>query len=99
MKTINIEQLNAYTKVQEKSLSTTEIMKDSFKNAFKTQDKEGYIIVKNNRRKRDSIMLDITVYLELIKRLELLEEKNFDIKASKLNPDNYEYTNAKDLDL
>ena len=99
MKTINIQQLDAYTSVQEKSLSTTEIIKDSFKNAFNIQDKQGYTIVKNSRRKRDSIMIDISEYLKLVKRLEELEEQVFDQYASKLNPDNFEYIDAKKLDI
>ncbi len=99
MKTVNIEKLNAYKEANKDALTTTEIIKDSFKNAFKKLDLNDFVIVKNNRREEDSVMVSLSSYLELLNKIDKYEEDKYDKWAENHDVENLEFVDASKIDL
>ena len=59
-----------YTEVDKKVISTSKVIKASFKNAFEELDKNDFVILENKRREDKMVLINLSSYSKLLKEIE-----------------------------
>lgn len=92
--------LNAYASVNKDVISTTEVIKTSFKAAFEKLDKDDFVVLENNRRTDKMVLINLKEYSKLLNKLEKMEEALFDKEAIEIiESRDGKYINASDLKI
>lgn len=92
------DEIFAYSNVEKNTVSTTDILKSSFKVAFDILDKNDYVIVENQRKKEKLVLVSLNEYTKLLNRIDELEEAAFDKAAIEyVTKGKHKFVNAKDI--
>ena len=64
---MNKKEINSYNKIKNKTLSSSDVIKSSFTNVFNGLDKEDFILVENQRKRKVVVIQDIETFAGVTK--------------------------------
>lgn len=74
--------LSIYNQIDKNTITTTDVIKTSFKVVFDKLENDEFVIIDNSRKNKKLVMVSLDDYTTLLDKLEAYEEIRFDNAAA-----------------